>query len=343
MTRYADPGILQRTEVYAARPMLKAAEPVMVLQLASDNITLPKNKSDTIALRRPVPLDPVTTPLAEGVTPNVTPFRYETIRGTIQQYGQVMEITDKVELLHEDPVLMDMVKQLGKNVGRTNEQLMWGELRSGTNVFYSNGATRSAVNAPATEDLLQNVTQELQTQHAEIFTEVIGGSVLINTTPIEPSYIAFAHVHLEDDIRKMPSFRPAAEYGNRRTLHPMELGKTSNRVRWVLSPDLPPYYNAGGAKAGQGGHAVKGTQGANADVYPIIVCGKGAYACIPLRGMRSVEPRIVPVDTISKSDPLAQRGYAGTKWWFLCRITNDLWMARLEVAATDLLAARSGA
>ena len=341
MTTYSDPGILQRTEVYAARPMLKAAEPVMVLQLAAEEIPLPRNKSDTIVLRRPVPMEPVTTPLLEGVTPDISPFRFEDVRGTLQQYGQVTQITDKVQIMHEDPVLMKMVEQLGKNVGRTNERLMWGELRSGTNVFYANGSTRSAVNTAPTLEMVQHVTQELETQHAMPHSKIIGGSVLINTTPIEEAFVAFCHTHLSHDIRAMPGFTPVSQYGKMQRIHPRELGATEN-CRWVRSPDLPPFYGAGGA-AGSGANAVRNAQGGNADVYPILICGMDAYACVPLRGMRSVEPTIVPVDQRSKSDPLAQRGYAGTKWWFLCLITNELWMARLEVAASKLQGGGGGA
>ena len=331
MTRYTDPGILPRVEVYAERRMLKAAEPVTVLQIAADEHALPKNRSDTIVLRRPVPLEPVTTPLLEGATPDITPFRFEDVRGTLQQFGQVTQISDKVQIMHEDPVLMKMVEQLGKNVGRTNERLMWGELRAGTNVFYSNGSTRSAVNTAPTLDMVQNVVQELETQHAEPFSKVLRGSVLINTSPIEESYIAFCHTHLMHDIRAMAGFVPVSQYGTMQKVHARELGATEN-CRWVRSPDLPPFYSAGGSP----GSTVRSSDGASADVYPILICGMNAYACVPLRGFGSMEPKIIPPSMRSKSDPLEQRGYAATKWWFLCMITNELWMARLEVAASKL-------
>ena len=178
--------------------------------------------------------------------------------------------------------------------------------------------------------MVRHVTQELETQHAMPFSKIIGGSVLINTTPVEESYVAFCHTHLMSDIRNMAGFTPVAQYGQMKRIHPREFGATEN-CRWVRSPDLPPFYGAGGTST-----TMRAAQGGNADVYPILICGMDAYACVPLRGMRSVEPHIVPVDQRSKSDPLAQRGYAGTKWWFLCLITNELWMARLEVAASKL-------
>ncbi len=60
------------------------------------------------------------------------------------------------------------------------------------------------------------------------------------------------------------------------------------------------------------------TSGTSADVYPILVFGENAYGTVPLRGMGSVEPSIIPVGQKTKDDPLGQRGYVGWKSWHLC-------------------------
>ena len=108
VTRYSDGGISPRTNVYAAKKMLESADPVIVLDMAADIKPMPKNKTQTVKFRRPQTLDAVTTPLVEGVTPDVTPFRFEDVEGTLQQYGQVLGITDQIADTHEDPVLMEM-------------------------------------------------------------------------------------------------------------------------------------------------------------------------------------------------------------------------------------------
>ena len=331
MTRYADPGILQRVQVYAEKRMLEAAEPIAVLRIGADEYEIPQHNSDTIVLRRPVPFEPVTTPLLEGVTPDITPFRYEDVRKRVEQYGQVTQISDKVKIVHQDPVLMSMMEQLGENVTRTNEQLMWGELRAGTNVFYANGATRSAVNSKITKPMINNVQQELETQHAKRFTKVVRGSILIGTTPIQPAYLAFCHTHMQHDIESIGGFVPVAEYGTMKAVHEQEFGATG-RVRWITSPDLQPFYAVGGSPTA---NSVRGSSSA-ADIYPVFITGKNSYACVKIRGWGSMTPHIVPVEQPSKSDILKQRGYAGVKWPFACVITNELWCARLEVAVSKL-------
>lgn len=128
-------GISQRTNVYAEREMLKHAAPVIVLDKTGPLIKpMPKNKGVNIKFRRPIPFEAATVPLQEGVTPTGTAFRYEDVSGALEQYGQVGIITDVIEDTHEDPVLNDLVKQLGENIARTKEALNYAELIGGTNV-----------------------------------------------------------------------------------------------------------------------------------------------------------------------------------------------------------------
>ena len=329
-TRYTDPGISPRTEVYAMRRMLKYQMPVIILDRFGLTRPMPKNKSQTVKFRRPRVFTAVDTPLVEGVTPRATKFRYEDVTGQLRQYGQLVEVTDVIQDTAEDPVLNDATKQCGHNIGRTWEKLRWGVLRAGTNVFYANGASRSAVNTGITLAKQRAITRSLKAQKAEKFTEILSGSVNIGTTPIEASYIAVAHTDLESDVREMRGFVPVAEYGTRKPIHPCEIGAVED-VRYCLSPDLDAFLGAGGT----GGTNVVQT-GNNADVYPVLYFGMEAYGSVPLRGMESVEPSIVPVKQKDSADPLGQRGYVGWLSWFLCLILNQVWMARLEVACTDI-------
>jgi len=330
-TRYTDAGVSPRTNVYAARKMLEHQMPVVILDKFGDSKPMPRNKTNKIKFRRPRVFEAVDTPLVEGVTPVATQFRYEDVEGTLRQYGQVVEVTDHIQDLAEDPVLMDASEQCGENIGRTFEALRWGVLRSGTNVHYANGSSRAAVNSALNINDQRRVTRALKAQKAMKLTKILSGSVMINTTPIEASYIAVGHTDLEADVRSLPGFVPVAEYGSRKPIHECELGSVED-VRYCLSPDLPPFLSAG---AGSGTNVLQ-TNGANSDVYPILFFGKHAYGDVPLRGRDAVVPSIVPVGQKDKSDPLGQRGYVGWKSWFLTLILNQVWMARLEVACSDL-------
>lgn len=331
MTRYGDPGVSPRTNVYAERQMLKHAAPVTVLDKFGLLRPMPKNKSQTIIFRRPKTFTAATTPLVEGVTPTATQFQYEDVEATLKQYGQIVEITDWIEDTHEDPVLNDAAEQAGENIGRTIEALTYGVLRAGTNVLYANGNSRSDVNTPVTIGKIRATIRALKAQKAMKITKVLDGSPNFRTRPVEAAYIAVCHTDLEADLRGLPGFTPVAQYGNRRVISEHEVGSVED-VRFITSPDLEPFVDAGGTA----GTSVVSTGGTNADVYPILFFGKEAYGIVPLRGQGAVSPTILRPGVRDKSDPLGQRGYVGWKTWFAAAILNQAWMARLEVAASAL-------
>lgn len=331
MTRYSDAGVSPRTNVYAERQMLKHAGPVMVLDKFGMQRPMPKNKTQTIKFRRPKVFTAATTPLVEGVTPTATQFAYEDVEATIKQYGQVVEVTDVIEDTHEDPVLNDASEQAGENIGRTLEALTYGVLRAGTNVHYANGTQRTDVNTPVSLNKIRAVIRGLKAQKAMKISKILDSSVNYATRAIEASFVAVHHTDLEADIRNLPGFTPVAQYGSRKPISDYEVGSVED-VRFICSPDLEPF-QAGGSATLNGMVADDAT---NVDVYPILFFGKESYGIVPLRGQGAVSPTILRPGVRDKSDPLGQRGYVGWKTWHTAVILNQVWMARLEVAATDL-------
>jgi N4-gp56 family major capsid protein len=328
-TEYGD--ISPRTAAYAAKEMLSHAEPVLVLQKFGMTKPLPKNKTDTMKFRRPVPFDAATSPLTEGVTPSAQQMSYEDVTVALKQYGAVIEITDKIEDTHEDPVLQNASMLAGEQAGATLEQITYGVLKAGTSVFYANGSSRSAVNTAISLNLQRKITRSLKAQKAKKITRILDGSPNYNTTPIEAGYVAIAHTDLEHDIRGMTGFVPVAEYGSRRTVSDYEIG-TVEDVRYVLSPDLDPWAAAGSGTL----NGMVSDGGSNVDVYPVLFLGMESFACVPLKGMNAITPSVISPGKADKSDPLGQRGYVGWKTYFSCVILNENWMARAEVGASDL-------
>jgi len=330
ITQYGDGGISPRTNVYAERQMLKHAKPVMVLEKLGLTKPMPKNKTDTIKFRRPRIFSAATTPLMEGITPTETQFSYEDVSATLKQYGQVVVITDKIEDLHEDPVLNDASVQAGENIGRTIEALNYGVVRAGTAVYYANGTARTDVNTPITLGKQRAVLRSLKALKAQKITRSLSPSSDYGTRSVEAAYVAVAHTDVESDIRNLPGFSTVSDYGTRSPISEYEIGSVED-VRYLLSPDLNPFLDAGGAKG-----TMVSTSGTSADVYPIIYFGQDAWGMVALRGQGSVSPTIIPVGQKTKDDPLGQRGYIGWKTYHAALILNQAWMARLEVAVTAL-------
>jgi N4-gp56 family major capsid protein len=329
ITQYGD--ISQRTAMFAIAEFLANVDPVIVLNKYGQNRPAPKNKSETIVFRRAVPYAPATVPLAEGVTPTGHAMSFQDVQVTLKQFGDIVLITDKVADLSEDPVLKVAMEESGKQAAATIEQITYGVVKAGTSVFYANGASRAAVNTAISLNKQRAVVRYLQRQKAKKFTKILSGSVNYATKPIEAAYIAVSHTDISPDIRGMANFVAVAAYGQRQPISEYELGSVEE-VRYVLSPDLAPFPDAGGAAGG----SVLSTTGTNADVYPVLIFGQDAYGVVPLKGQSSMSPTVLNPGTPSKSDPLGQRGYVGWKTWFNAVRLNETWMSRLEVAATNL-------
>lgn len=331
--------ISQRTAAYAMVDMLDHARPVNILAAFGQSKPIPRNKAETVKFRRRIPFTPATTPLQEGVTPTARNIRFEDVQVTLLQWGEVVVITDKVNDVSEDPVLKEATEEAGENSGRTFEQVIWGVVKGGTSVFYSNGAARGSVNTPISLAKQRAITRYLKAMKAKKFTKILAPSTNIATRPIEAAYIAVGHTDLEADIRSMAGFVPVASYGTRQPINEFELGSVED-VRYILSPDLPSLADSGSNTL----NGMVSTGGTYADVYPVIFLGMDAYGLTPLKSSKgpdgknnqAITPTVINPDTRDKSDPLGQRGYVGWKAWFNAVRLNETWMARLECAVTAL-------
>lgn len=322
-------SISQRTAAWAAAEMLAHAEPILVLSKFGQSKPMPKNKADTVKFRRPVPFNIPNTPLAEGVTPTAQQMQYEDVEVQLKQWGAWVEITDVVNDLAEDPVLSDASMLCGEQAAETVEVQTWGAIRAGTNVFYANGAARSAVNTKISLAKQRAITRALKAQRAKKVTSMVGSSPNYSTEPVDAAFVAFAHTDLEADIRDMVGFVPTEKYGSMKAL-PYEIGKVED-VRYVLSPVLDKFADAGGAAG-----SMVSTTGTNADVYPVVYVAKESYGLVPLKGKNAVTPKVLNPDTPRGGDPLGQRGSVGWKTYFVAKVLNEAWLARLEVAASEL-------
>jgi N4-gp56 family major capsid protein len=321
--------VSQRTAAYVQREMLKHAEPVIVLQKLALTKAIPQNTADTMKFRRPVPFSNDTVPLSEGVTPTAQALSYVDVSVQLAQYGNIVTVSDKIEDLCEDPVLNDQAMLLGEQAAGSAEAVTYNVVKAGTTVAYANGSARNAVNTAITLNKIRAVVRTLKANKAKMITRILDASPGYGTSAIEAGYVAVCHTDCEADIRGLTGFTPTAEYGSRKTISDYEFGSVEN-VRFITSPDLGSFADAGGAKG-----SMKSTTGTSADVYPVLFFGQDAFAVCPLKGKYSLEPRIVRA-TPSDSDPLGQRSHVGYKFYFAAVILNQTWMVRLEVAVTDL-------
>jgi len=323
--------ISPRTAAFAAAEMLRRGRPYLILQPFGQSRPIPQNRSDTIKFRRYEALDPATTPLTEGVTPQGNTMTATDVQATLQQYGDYVPISDKIMDTHEDPVFKEAQAVTGEQAADTVEILLFNVLKAGTNVYYSTGASRAAVTLPISLGLQRKVIRGFKRQKARMITKKQDSSVKFNTENVAKGFIAFVHPDMENDIRAMAGFIDVKDYGSM-TPHDSEIGAVES-VRYLYSTIFESWADAGGANA-----AMIGTTdpAANVDVYPVIYVAADSFAVTPLKGKNAIMPMVLNPGVPREGDPLGQRGYVGWKTWFAACILNQVWMARAEVAVSDL-------
>lgn len=326
-------SISQRTAAWASKDMLSHAMPIEVLARYAMSKPIPKNTAEGAKFRRPIPFPPANTPLTEGVTPAGRAMQYEDVPVTLYQYGDFVEITDKVMDMAEDPVLKDANMLCGEQAAETIENLLWGVLTGGTVVGYVSGTGTSRATLVADNRLstastglnaLRTAVRALKSQRAKMVTEMLAGSPNYATEPVGAAFFGFGHTDFETDLRQITGFVPVEQYGQSMKAVPYEVGKIES-IRFVLSPALVPFYAAGSATT----TSCKATN-SKVDVYPLVIVGKEAYAQVALRGANAMTPMVLNPGVPRGGDPLGQRGTVGWKTYYNALRTAETWMYRIE-------------
>ncbi len=333
-----------------------------VLVTAVTNKDMPKNKSDTIIFRSWVPFgstaaaantffnsgntglgatDATSVYVAghittEGVTPSADMIAPRDVVVQLQQYMALYSLTDKDYDLYEDDVAEAMKEQTGQRMGLVRELVVYNKMKACTTKFYAGAGTGVGATTVASRSLVAGTIQErhiakviksLRANHGKMITKILSPSTNIGTKAVEAAYICYVHTDAEFDIRGLPGFVPVSQYGSRQPINEFELG-SYNTVRFVISPELQPYYGAGAT-------GTPGTPSAF-DVYPFIFLSMDAFAAVKLRGQEAIDPIYLPPNQKDKNDPGGQRGYIGAKFWFAAEILNQSWIAVFEALVTNI-------
>lgn len=318
--------ITPRTAAYAVAKMLTRGVPILVLEKFGQVYIVPNKMTKVAKFRRYNALGLSTTPLVEGVTPAGKKVTIHDVTATLEQYGDFVPFSDVIEDTIEDPFLQQITEVLGEQAAQSVETIRWNVIKAGTNVFYSDGSSRTDVATQITLAHQRAVTRGLKRQNAMHITNIVASTPNFRTEPIEAAFVALCHTDVENDIRNMQGFIPTKQYG---TVTPWtnEIGAVED-VRYLRSTLFTPFQSAG---ATVDPSVFISSNSSEADVYPVLYLAKDAYGIVPLKGKDSLTIMVVNPKPAA-GDPLGQRGTAGWKTMQTAVILNDAWLARLEVA-----------
>lgn len=331
LTTYGD--ISPAVAASSAVEMLKRGQPHLIIQQFAQSKPLGKNQTNTQKFRRYERLSAATTPLTEGVTPTGSSPTTTDYTANLSQYGDYLELTDVIQDLHTDPVLMEYSAIIGEQGALTVETLAFGIFKAGTNLYRANGSARTDINTPLTLTLQRKAIRGFKRQLARPFTKKLSSSPNFGAEAVLPSFIGLIHPDLEASVRGLPGFKDVVDYGAT-TPYESEIGAVEN-VRYLTSTVFESWADGGGAKAGSGTTMIS-TTGTNADVYPVLYLSPDFGGVVPLKGKNAMTPMVLNPNVPRGGDPLAQRGSVGWKTYFTAVILNQAWIARVECAAPEL-------
>ena len=289
---------------YYDKMLLAFAEPKLIHMLGAQMRPIPSKNSKQIKFRRYSKFATATSPLVEGVTPSAQALSKTDITLTVSQYGAYVVITDMVKYTVEDDVLNEAGKLLGAQMGETMDEIVRDVLDStlsSTNcVAGQNGGTPTEL----TYSDIMGVVRTLKGADANFFTPVVKGGSGQGTTPVRPSYYAFGHTDLINDLEACDKFVNVSNYANSGVAFDSEWGQIGN-TRWMLS-------SVGKESAG---------------TYSSFICGENAY------GVTKLNEGIVEniyLEPGRGDDPLMQRSSLGFKSLFAAKVLNDNWIIKVN-------------
>lgn len=110
-------------------------------RMFAESKPLPRNYGDTINFRRYSKLEPTTTPLTEGVTPDGKLASGSSITATLKQYGDIMYFTDVVEDEQLDNVKAEYTVELGYQAQESLDTIARTAMYAEASKTYANNVT----------------------------------------------------------------------------------------------------------------------------------------------------------------------------------------------------------
>ncbi len=320
---------------YYSKEFLETFQKEVVTQRFGASKKLGQNQTKTITFKTWDNLPVTTAKLSEGVPPESLKPTTSTVSATLQQYGYVMELTDVVNDTHIDPVLKEMIKGVANAMVQTIELVTFNALKAGTNVEYAGGVlTRATLAATIDRVAVRRAVRTLRRNLAKKFTEIVGASAKVSTKGVESAYFAMVHPDMDSDLRDVTGFLPVIEYSSVEKRVAGEIGSIE-QVRFVEADGAEPILEGATTNASQSTFLTNGGAGTgSADVYPIYIVGKNAYATVRLQGKGTVNTYVQNPGVSRGGDILGQKGAVGNKLYYTSMILNDDFMVRIESLCT---------
>ena len=285
------------------RALLERMTPNLVWLKYGQRRTIPQNEGDTAVFRRFECLQPATEALTEGTTPAGTNLTVSRVEAAVEQYGDYVTISDKLNETGVDPVLAEAAGVMGEQAALTVDTLVRDAVVNGcTNRQYADGANAAdaiAAGAVLTSDEIKKAVRCLRKN---------------NVKPMADGYyVAIVDPETAFDLQSDTLWQDISKYNGGDAIMKGEIGRIHG-VRFVQTSNVvtDSESNSGGI------------------LHETMILGKDAYGVPELEDSKC-RPRVIVKNfgSAGSADPLNQRATAGWKVSMACVVLNPLGMVRI--------------
>jgi N4-gp56 family major capsid protein len=307
--------------VYYDRVLLERLLPNLIWTMFGQPKPMPQNEGQSVNFHGYESLAVATTELTEGVTPAGSLLSMINFSATPKQYGDFVEITDKLDMTAPDPVLTNAAELLGEQAAETIDTLVRDILALATNVQYAGTANTQAVEVAATDILdeieIKKAVRTMHTNKIKKLTQIVNASTGVGTVPVAPAFVGIVSAATLYDLKGLTDkgWTPVEEYASTGALLPYEVGKL-DEVRFVMTHN--PIIETGA-----------GSDSPANDIHHTLIFGRDAYGIIQLAGVQNIIKGFG-----AGNDPLNQRATSGWKCFFTTKILQQLAILRVVHGVT---------
>ena len=201
-------------EEFIERTLLENMKPAMVHSMDAQKRTLPLNNGKYVKFRKFDPLDPITTPLLEGVTPAGQDLNMTSFSAMVKPYGGHIEVSDELDLYMIDNISKEAATLLADQAALSLDTISRNALNAGANVQYVQASGTGRANVKDTDVLtyaaIKKAVRSLKNKNVKPFSDGF--------------YHAIVHPDVVHDLTSDQMWTDVAKYAQGKPVSQYELG-----------------------------------------------------------------------------------------------------------------------
>lgn len=250
-------------EKFLASKLISRLHSKLVAASLCTKVEQPKGSGKTAYFVRYNRMNVPVTTITEGTDPSASSFSLTEFTVELDQWGDIIEITDVAELTTKHPLVKQAMELLAENAQRVIDreiQIVW---MAATNVQYGVGSATARASLASTDILKDTVIHKALVTLKDAGVSPKGGPTGGNQVQVASAqgmlnagraYVAVAGPHVLHDLMggglgtATTSFVAVAQYSNAKALYNSEVG-TWLGVRFVETNFIPKFSRLGNTTA----------------------------------------------------------------------------------------------